>query len=684
MSMKAPYRSIMGVVVLTLLVAVSCAGPSEHAFYVALDGSDSNTGDSRGKPFATLARAQEAVRELTASGMVEYPVNVYIMGGTWELDAPLVFTSEDSGTPECPVTWRSMPDDRAAISGGQLISGWTVRDDGAWTTTVPGVADGWQFRQLWVNGERRVRARTPDMGEYLHVNGKLTTDDPAVLPFHDGDLDPAWVDKGDVELISLNKWTEYKLIIKSIDTGKRTATLSQKFHPWIIEEDARYWIENIPEACDAPGEWYLDFDTGVLVYRALPGENPESADVIAPRLTELVRFEGDTVAGNLVTDIGIRDIDILYTDWTMPRHTGYIDGQAANQVPGIIHADGADRIVIQDCKIAHHGNYGIDFFHGCHDNEILGCEITDIGAGGIRIGEQMDREEEREQTSRTLIADNHIHHIGEVFPEACGVIIFRSAENTISHNEIHDTYYTGISNGWSWGYAENNTHHTTIEYNHVYNIGRGMMSDMGGNYNLGVQEGTVVRNNLFHDISSSGYGGWGVYTDEGSTHILIENNVVYNTGTGGFHQHYGKENTVRNNIFAFSATKGQMIRSRGEEHLSFTFEKNIVMWDDAPLLGGNWGMTLSIYHTDDTLREASDTTSRYLMKDNVYWKVGGGEVDFMGLTLEEWQARGQDIGSIIADPKFTDPAGGDYSLAADSPALGIGFQPIDVSTVGPR
>jgi parallel beta-helix repeat protein len=175
----------------------------------------------------------------------------------------------------------------------------------------------------------------------------------------------------------------------------------------------------------------------------------------------------------------------------------------------------------------------------------------------------------------------------------------------------------------------------------------------------------VIRNNVIHDVDSRGYGGWGIYTDEGSTGILIENNVVYRTKSGGFHQHYGKENVVRNNVFAF-AREGQIIRSRKELHLSFTFERNIVYWNEGPLLGKTW--------SDD----------KFQLDYNLYWNSAGKPVQFDGKPLADWQKRGQDVHSMIADPLFVDPAGGDFRLKDGSPALRLGFRQIDVGPVGPR
>jgi parallel beta-helix repeat protein len=166
-------------------------------------------------------------------------------------------------------------------------------------------------------------------------------------------------------------------------------------------------------------------------------------------------------------------------------------------------------------------------------------------------------------------------------------------------------------------------------------------------------------------VESYGYGGWGIYTDEGSTAILIENNIIYRTKTGGFHQHYGKENVLRNNIFAFSRTD-QIQRTRAEPHLSFTFERNIVYWTEGPLLGKNW--------KDDQFR----------MDLNCYWNASGQPVTFAGSSLGEWRKRGHDVHSIVADPLFVDAERGDFRLKPQSPAFKLGFQPIDTSGVGPR
>ncbi|MCE5248891.1 right-handed parallel beta-helix repeat-containing protein [bacterium] len=662
---RQPVRYLV-VLLLAILALCSCGtgeNARENAFYVSPTGNDGWSG-KKGKPFATIEKARDAVRALKAKGPLTKPVTVYIGGGVYTLSKPVVFTPEDSGTAEFLVTYAAVPGESPVVSGGKAITGWKKGADSAWTAEIPEVKAGtWYFRQLFVNGKRCQRARTPDNG-FFTADGEISMEDQARFTFRNDDIKPGWAESGDIEVIALQAWAEIRMPIRNIDVAKKIVTLSGKCRPSNREKDARYWVENIREGLDQPGEWYLDRTAGVLSYIPRPGEDMTKAEVIAPVAQELVRFEGKPETNSYVTNIAIRGITFCYTDWSLPAE-GYSDVQAAYDIPAVITGNGAQSVTIEGCAVRHVGNYAVEFARGCTKITITESELADLGAGGVKIGEPTNRENTAEQTFGNSVTDNHIHDIGEVYPAACGIMIFLSGGNLISHNHIHDTYYTGISNGWSWGYAETNAKENIIEFNHVHDIGRGMLSDMGGNYNLGVQPGSVIRNNLFHDITSYGYGGWGIYTDEGSSYILIENNIVYRTKSGGFHQHYGRENIVRNNIFA-NAVLGQIIRSRMEEHLSFTFERNIVYWGERPLLGGNW------------------SDNQYKLDYNLYYNTSGEPVMFKDWTFEQWQKRGQDVHSMIADPLFADPENGNFTLSSDSPAFKLGFKAIDMNTVGPR
>ena len=582
-----------------------------------------------------LAKARDAARALPK------PATVVLRGGTYFLPEPLVFKAEDSG-----VTYAAAPNEKVVVSGGRRLTGWTV-DGGLWT-----VKTDLRFNQLFIDGKRRTRARTPNEGSFFTVDGEITLDKPAKLKYREGDLRAEWAERGDVEVIALQKWAEIRMPIRAIDAAARTATLSGDCFKWIVEQNARYWVENAPELLDAPGEWYLDRKSGVLSYKPLPGEDPTKVEAIVPVMNQIVRIDG-------ARNLGFNGISFSHADWAIgPK--GFSDSQAAIEFPGAIWAQGAVGCSFENCAVSHVGGYAIDFGRGCKDNRIVRCEVTDIGAGGIRIGETSLRKDDADRTTGNSVTDCHIHDLGVCFPAGVAIWVGHSSKNTFAHNHIHDTYYSGFSIGWSWGYGPSGAQENVIEYNDVHHIGRSMLADMGGIYTLGTCTGTVIRNNVFHDVWSSTYGGWAIYFDEGSTGVVAENNVAYRCKSNGFHQHYGKDNTLRNNIFALSQ-EAQIARTRKEDHFTLRFERNIVYWKEGKLLSGNWD------------------GDQFRWEKNLFWNPGGTK----GLP-DAWKEKGLDKDSVIADPLFVDPDKGDFTLKPDSPALKLGFQPIDVSKVGPR
>jgi len=695
-------------------VALLCAGHQEGCamstestiYYVSTDGDDAWSGrleapnaDRSDGPFATLARARDAIRALSAEERARAPITVRLRAGRYQLEEPLVFGPEDSGEPQAPITYEAYPGERPVISGGRPIAGWTTADGVVWSAPVPEAATGKQvFRQLFVNGRRAQRARRPSesfyeqLGEgrlracpsrsgtfgaadpgparvdderalgFFHAAGRLVAEQEGarvVIPYHEGDINPAWAERGDVEVVVITAWSVLRAPILSVDEEARTVTVpGPGFWPFWMgwEEGERYWIENAPDALDAPGEWRLDRAAGEVRYRPRPGEDMERAEVIAPTLGELVRLSGDPGAGRLVHHLRFRGLTFAHTDWTLPPG-GHFDMQASHDVPAAFSAEGATAVSIEQCRFEHLGGYAISFGRGCQRNAIIGSELRDLGAGGIKIGEPVLRDPEAEHTRDNLIADNHIHDTGRVYPPAVGIWVGQSAGNTIARNHIHDTCYSAMSVGWTWGYGPTLARDNIIEHNHVHDIGRGILSDLAGIYTLGVQPGTVIRHNLFHDISAQRYGGWGIYLDEGSSDILVENNLVFNTTHGGFCQHYGERNLIRNNIFALGRYHQLWQGGRPDQPQSHTFQRNIVYWREGTLLGGDW------------------TSGDYRYDHNLYFDASGGPLRFGQWSLEEWRARGQDVNSVVADPLFRDPAAGDFRLAPDSPALTLGFQP---------
>ncbi len=663
---------------------------ADFSLYVSPDGDDIDGGEGPDRSVRTVQRAIELARRVQ-----DKPVTVYLSDGVYEIREPLRFGVEDNRAEDCPLIVKPLGKNAPVISGGQKIIGWQKQANGMWTTQIDVVKEGkWYFTQLFVNGQRCQRAKSPNNGFFRVAGfpeGGRETDcfkKSQSFEFKPGDIKHDWQNLGDVEVIIYHFWTDTHLPVESVDAQKNIVSFKYKsgkvFTDDYTNNGARYIVENVYEELDIAGEWYLDRQTGVLSYMPKPGEDISTIDACAPLSPALVTMNGDAIGNNPLANIRFESIDFAYTNYFLPPGNCN-DAQGSSSVPAAITLKGCSDIVFNNCTIRNIGTFAFDIGEGCRNVKMVGNQMVDLGGGGVRVNGGNESSHPLLRTGNNIIKNNIIGPYGTVYSSAVGVLLMHTFGNEVSHNEIHHGWYTGVSIGWHWGYQRSISRDNLIDYNHIHHIGQGLLSDMGAVYTLGISPGTKIRNNLIHDIDANHYGGWGIYNDEGSSHILVENNIVYNTKFAGYNIHYAKEITVRNNIFAFGRLQ-QLSRSRVEPHKSCFFENNIVYFTEGKLLDNRWRDKSYKFYYHPNHPEGRDTHSTFDMDWNIYYNPGKEleNITFNGLSFSEWQKTGKDMHSLYLDPKFEDVDKYDFRLKNDSPALELGFKSIDMTTVGPE
>ena len=679
-------------------VAAPAGNPEPADFFVSPRGNDNWSGKSAdpGKndgPFATVARARQAVRALRRTQKEPRRVRVVLRGGTYHLDSPLEFGPEDSGTEKAPVVYAATAGEKVVLSGGRPLKGsrrGEVNGRPAWVLDIPEVKEGrWRFRQLFVNGTRRPRTRLPKQGEYRieslpGYTGDFLRSPTRQFVYAPGNIVPTWHNLTDVEIVGITKWLDNRLPIESINAETRTVTFDRPSLFALLSGDkpGSYWVENVLERLETPGQWYLDRPLGVLYYLPRPGEEITSAEIIAPKLPQVMRVVGR--AGAPVHDLRFEGVIFAHTEW-QPLVDYASSLQAGIEVPGALLFDFAERCAIVGGAIEHIGNYGVEVNVGCADIEIARNRITDIGAGAIRIGHFFSWETDGSgqlterglkrkaampkgpHSQRITVADNEIAHCGRFTPEAVGVFIGDNAVNKVIHNHIHDLFYSGISVGSVQDFGPSQATGNIVEFNHLHDIGQGMLSDLAAIYTCSTPA-SRIRFNLVHDVSRRDYGGWGIYPDEGSHDVLIEKNLIYGCQDGALFAHHNRNIKAENNILALN--RAAQLERGGIGGFELTFRRNLVYYKDGSAVGA--------YGDEHSGRDVC------AFDRNLYWNATGEPPMFGPKSFTQWQTIGQDQNSLVADPLFVDPEKGDFRLRPNSPAAKIGFEPWDFSAVGPR
>ncbi len=651
----------------------------KYDIVVAPFGDDSNTGTFEA-PIATFQKAKELVKAIEA----DETVTVWFREGTYFIEDTVEFTEDDKEN----VIYRSYPDEKVEFTGARAISDWretTINGVNAFVSDVTIDSEDDYFRSLFKGNRRLSRSQYPkndvfkiadpatNEGIPSEWNVEFFTHSLAFYAHKENVLDFANIT--DVEVIVMHYWCDEHLPIHSVDvnTGRIETT---KTTAMTLRVDDNFVFENVKEALSLPGEWYLDRAEQKLYYIPEKGDTVENTVLYAGFTEQIFTFDN-------AKNIEFRGIDFVNTDWDPVNGEFFKDifdeshhlfdnieyggehPQAAFEVPAAILVSSSEGINFTDCLFENISYTAVKFEKASQNCNITSCKFNEIGGNAVFVHGDFVVPA---ATKNIKVTDCHIGYYGRIFNNAIGILVTHAIDCELSNNEIHDGWYTGISVGWNWGYADNPTNNIQIKNNLIYNIGNGWLSDMGGIYTLGIQPDTVISGNIIYNVGCDegdyGYGGWGIYLDEGSSYITVENNLVYDCSSQTFHQHYGKDNLVRNNIFAFGG-EGQFIISKHEDHNSLILTNNI-------LVGDNTVMYKNAVKKD-----------WFVDYSNLYWDYKNGGNVFSGdsmkiherHTLVVMTTRGYYNNAVFENPLFKDAENRDFTLAENSPALKAGFVP---------
>ncbi len=700
------------------MVAASGVNTSATAdFYVAPSGNDSWPG-TLAEPFKTVDRARVAVEGLKAhvSGRA---IRVLIRAGTYYLPGTWTFSGQDSGTAATPIVYANYPGEAPVISGGQPVTGW-VAVSGKWETTLP---SGTYFTQLWLNGARRYRPRTTPYG-YLYITGEYSTTGSTTTVNELSYETKAYLgvpnpisNLSDVELIDFEAWDIPHLRIASVNTTTQrivtTASLPKQTMFLGFVPGHRFLLENVKESFRIPGEFYLDRPTHVLTYLPKSGESISTSTFVAPRLQKILYANG-------LSHVTFQGLTFAHSDYQVSG-AGYTGGQADNALPAAVTLTNSTGVVFESDTVEHTGGYGIEFL----GTGVVGGAtpylaqfqdgmIWDTAAGGIRVGGQgvctgAGTHTDANVPQHIYIGNNLITGGGRAFPAGYAVLVGDAHNVLVEHNEISDFYNIGVGVGFNWGWECNYAHDDVVRYNYIHDLGQGVTSDLSAVYFLsGANSGNQAVNNRVHDMThdpNGGYGGWGLYADAGAAGVLFENNLVYRTSDASLHVNAWntpppspvQPNVFKNNILAYGAM-GVMDRHNDTSFLNIVFENNVFYYDkntgDAnSVLYGYWycegkAACTPYFQFNDNIyynkAAAGGEPSQPFFKTPVFPMNGGQQPPITVLTFKQWQAEGEDTGSLFADPLFVNatPGTDNFTLESNSPAHSVGFVNFDPSQAG--
>lgn len=551
--------------------------------WISPKGSDFNDG-TRQSPKATLTSALRQAREWrrTEDNRIQGGITIYMEGGTYAFHEPVFIRPEDSGTKESPTIIRSVGDEKVILSGGISIKGWKKQGK-VWVADVPAFnGRPLDFRQLWVNGKKAVRAR--DVEDFEKMNRICSVDEkneilyvPAVsirrLIDNKGNLKAKYA-----EMVLHQMWCVANLRIRSVEVQGDSAAIRfhlpesriQFEHPWprpMVTTDGHnsaFYLTNARELQDVPGEWYHDIDARKVYYYPREGEKMQEAEVIVPAVETLVRVEG--TLDRPVCHIRFEKITFSYTTWMRPSEKGHVPLQAGmyltdgyridpkmqrnylnhpldnqgwlGRPAAAVRVVAARQIDFERCRFEHLGSTGLDYEEAVQGGVVRGCLFRDIAGNGLLVGSFSPAAHEthlpynpadrREVCTQQQINNCYFTEIGNEDWGCLAIAAGYVGDVNIEHNEISEVPYSGISLGWGWTQTVNCMRNNRVHANLIHHYAKHMY-DVAGIYTLGSQPKSYVTENCVHSIYKPGYvhdpNHWFyLYTDEGSSFITVRDN----------------------------------------------------------------------------------------------------------------------------------------------------------------
>ncbi len=726
---------------------------STRDYFVALEGDDANPG-TKEKPVATLARARDLIQRLQKATAV----TVWVRGGTYYLNEPLEFSSQDSGTEKESITYIAYPGERTTISGGlQLNCNWKPYRNGIMMCRLPQVESGdLAFDQLFVNGKRQIRARYPnhDPSDPKNYSGYIRAAGPLNGEFHNLNPDPnedmtfssgaprgvhfdpstfsqnRWKKSGEavIHIYQAMYWGNLQWQIADIDWdhniiwfGHGGQQMGAKWHedPCRVDERSYFFIENVFEELDAPGEWYLDHENGILYYMPPDDVDLETAIVEVPVLKRLIEFSG--TQAEPVEHIALRGFRFAHTTTTFLEtyEVPSLSDWAIHR-GGAVYLQGAHHCNIQDCFFDAVGGNAVFMNEHNRGNLVTGCKFTESGDSAICFVGSLERTvgTQRNFPYECSAINNLIHDCGIFGKQISGVYISRAKRIRVAHNEIYNMPRAGICIGdgtWGGHLFENNYVHETCretgDHGPFNSWGRDKYWCLGqshlpytnhrshdaGPVKIDAMEPVIMRHNFFKEIS-----GWGLDLDDGASNYEIYNNLCVGVS---MKLREGAYRTIYNNIWVNGANSPCFHVGNENNHdryfcnITVMSLENMKPEDDLNFeMGAAYGEIYTLIappaHTpwleeidyncfySDLGEFVARVTTRSAGQFAENWDVPEHQMEARKYSLEEWQALGFDQHSIFADPLFVDPENGDYRLRPESPALKLGYKKFDMDNFG--